>query len=470
MFHPAMQTIEFPDGTTRVRIDAAALDPEDFVVRSTLDGGFFIFPRASKHRWTDAELPFRSLVLFPDGTVRSSGFPKFRNYGEQADEGQALSAAFGRGEVTLADKRDGSLIIIDMEEDELRVRSRGMMSLSDQNDFRRGVENTLDAYPFLRRLRRDDGARREVLEALSKWSLLYEYTSPSNRIILAYERAELHLLGMVNKHTLEVVVHGPQLAAASVLTGVPLVATEEHSTSELTIYLRDIAARISTEGVVAAWMDEHGRTRLTKMKSREYLALHALRMNLEGRMAPLLYVLDSRPETWRDQLMHLGVDVETLTMLETEAKDYFAKLLPVELQIVDLVAWVTPLTTQDRKTAVARIREELVTRGLSPDPWFHAAMLLFRPTNERDNLRRQVIGPLLFQKGAREMLSLELDPTIRQLLPPHLRPAETTGDQADERLPTQTNAPATQGVLPAVTAADATTLPQAQSVSTRVRR
>ena len=71
------------------RIDLSTIDRETFNVESRVISGYgsviLVAPKKVKHVWRDDELHLRSLICDPDGTIISSGFPKFMNYGERED-------------------------------------------------------------------------------------------------------------------------------------------------------------------------------------------------------------------------------------------------------------------------------------------------------------------------------------------------------------------------------------------------
>ena len=107
-----------------LNIDLASIDRHSFKV-NTVGGEVMIQPHRTKLRWSDEELPWRSLVTDPSGRVLSAAWPKFFNYGENAAHDADFVRALAAGEVTFVEKLDGTLLVADARRGGPRLRTRG---------------------------------------------------------------------------------------------------------------------------------------------------------------------------------------------------------------------------------------------------------------------------------------------------------------------------------------------------------
>lgn len=136
--------------------------------------------------WNDENKYFRSSIWRKsDNKLISAGYRKFVNYGEKPDFEPLASNTCVRVLV----KKDGSLLIVSNHKDELIVRTRGTVDASKlENGYE--IKFLKNKYP--------KAFDNEWLEC-GLYSLLFEWTTPTNRIVLN-ESTEptLWLIGMVS--------------------------------------------------------------------------------------------------------------------------------------------------------------------------------------------------------------------------------------------------------------------------------
>lgn len=374
-----------------MRIDLAAINREDFVV-SDRGGRMLIVPQPTKFRWAGDELHLRSLLTTPDGEVLSSGFPKFFNYGEFETHTQEFRDAFSRGEVRLTHKEDGSLIIADRIDGEPHLRTRESHELGPFVFVREHIERNHPAlFDFLRE---SDFAENH--------SLLFEYASLENRVVVKYDMPAFTLLGAVDKCTLQVVLDPDVLKSVSEEIGVPLVQ-EYDLPNNLDALLQEIWGWRGVEGVVARFQC-NGEWRLIKLKSEWYLALHALLSHMSGKRL-FKFCFTNNIFSLEDlelALASLGHDFEVIEYFREQFEDYVRRRNTLFSQFEDLkdvVAELAPIAAENRKDFVFRMREVVPERGW-PKSFFNAAMSL---VNGQDELAVNMIE------------ALALDMTVPQL-------------------------------------------------------
>ena len=121
-----------------------------------------------------------------NGELVSAGFPKFFNGGEQTAITPAPTSMYG---CRAFEKLDGSLFIVSKYKGQLIVRTRGTSTVEDLPSghelliFQEKYPKVFDNY----------------LLNTEKVTMLYEWTSPENRIVITYDREpELKLVGMIH--------------------------------------------------------------------------------------------------------------------------------------------------------------------------------------------------------------------------------------------------------------------------------
>jgi len=173
-----------------MRINFSTINLDDFRVsnREHEDIGpvVMITPTFTKHSWSPDEFHLRSLMCREDGEVISSGFGKFQNYSENPELDKITDKAILSGEAWFAEKMDGSLLIRSVIDGKVHLRTRGSHTLGE--GFKEPIEELISKkYPNLMDPTKD-----------SRYSILFEYTSPDNLVVLQYEEPQLTVLGLVD--------------------------------------------------------------------------------------------------------------------------------------------------------------------------------------------------------------------------------------------------------------------------------
>ncbi len=324
-----------------MRIDLAAIDRAFFFVRSAshqvLGPLVQIAPKKNKHRWSPGEVHLRSLLTRPDGTIVSSGFPKFFNVGEDAAEDAITTAAVSAGRAWFTEKLDGSLIIRDVIDGVVLLRTRGSAGIHGERGAR--VSDLIArCHPALL-----------DPSLLPGRSLLFEYTSahPDDRVILRYTLPRLAALGWMRLHddrlpafegSQDVVA---QMSAALSLPGVRLQALP----ADLDDAMAAVWSWEDLEGVVIRAQRPDGSTHLAKLKTLSYLKSHTAKSHLTAeRLRRFCWASGVTTRAGLSAALSAqGVDWEVLHFLEAP-----------------LAAWLAHRADVDRRiTALAEVVEDL---------------------------------------------------------------------------------------------------------------
>ena len=146
--------------------------------------------------WSDKETrAARGLILDDNGNIIARPFEKFFNLNEllnrdnYSNEVQDLSSA-DDGAIEVSDKRDGSLVIAFNHNGKLKFASSGSLDSRHTKMFNIAARKLWDEELF------------NKVEELSKtYTLLFEYTSPDNRIVLDYDKERIVLIGIRETET-----------------------------------------------------------------------------------------------------------------------------------------------------------------------------------------------------------------------------------------------------------------------------
>lgn len=278
---------------------------------------YLITPGFDKHIWNENDVHLRSLILDPTGKIISSGLPKFFNYGEDQNNDQLTRRLIAEGRVFFTEKMDGSLIIRDVINNQVCFRTRGSHEVGEE--FDEVMELVRNQYPNL--LNPD---------LFSDVTLLFEYTSPNNQIILKYEVASLTALGMmVYDHPSRL----PVFKADDILIdklastfGVNPVKIH-HLPLNLDEAAKIIRSWSGSEGIVVWGELPDDRIHLVKIKTEEYIRLHSLKYHLSGDKIKRLcwWKNIETHDQLRDEMYRLGVDWEFISFILPDFEEYLAR-------------------------------------------------------------------------------------------------------------------------------------------------
>jgi hypothetical protein len=245
------------------------INSEEFNIKPVKIGSlkedfFLITPNDMGTHWDDTNARYRSaLVRAEDGAVVSQGFGKFVNFGEKPNF-QPWDPSWP---IEARHKMDGSLLIVSRYNDELIVRTRGTV---DARALTNGheIDVLMSKYPRV---------FDKINPYLTEWSLLFEWTTPSNIIVLReHDEPTLTMLGAVSNNNAKYMTQA-NVDVVAFLLEVPRPTPYYYGSIEECI--SDVSAWVGKEGVVLYSPD--GQT-LKKIKAEAYLMLHRVATGVKG--------------------------------------------------------------------------------------------------------------------------------------------------------------------------------------------
>ena len=175
-----------------MKIDLDKVDRTQFMVHHfhSLNGEIvhLIQPQHIGTKWTQDNKHMRSVVVNYEGEVISASFPKFTNWGENPEHFPVPNSL---KHCTVVEKLDGSTLIVSKYKGQYILRTRGTV---DASTMANGFELELFKEKILFPLAKNIGNIGETWE----FSILFEWVSPINKIVLNYgDEPDWYLVGMI---------------------------------------------------------------------------------------------------------------------------------------------------------------------------------------------------------------------------------------------------------------------------------
>lgn len=262
------------------------MDNEFFTVREE-NGLRLIIPAhhaaVGNAAWNPHNLWRRSRVETLDCRVVSQGFGKFFNLGHGPEGLQItlddVARACARGDALATLKVDGSLLIRSVHKDAVITRTRGSFSAEhlenahELDKFRAEYPKVFDAHAY------------------PNFSLLFEWVSPLNTIVMRYPYADITLIGAVD-HTTMTYLPMDRLRGIAVALDVPIVKHWPLTIKGWDELYATLDSDRDIEGYVIRLNNEQD---LVKVKCAPYLTRHALKSNLTTEGLAEMYFQYGRP-------------------------------------------------------------------------------------------------------------------------------------------------------------------------------
>lgn len=309
-----------------MKIDLNSIDKELFdVSRRAIEGlgeFYLIQPNDLSVKWNNNNLHLRSVMCNLDGEIVSSGFPKFFNHGENVDSDRILLNALRSGQVpTLSMKEDGSLIIRDVINGVVHFRTRGN---HDLGDFHKDVMTIIrKQYRLL--LDPEIGVHQ---------SILFEYTSESNRIIVAYNTPKLTYLATMHRGIGKI----PEIVFNNPFSSVEEAEQFNFEYSSIDELISSIRNKKGVEGIIIRVVNpDTGMFHLIKLKSLWYLYLHSMKFSLgRNRILELCVKLDLEHDA-DEKLSAFGLDFEAIDVIRPYIDEYKMQHLLISAKLNSLI-------------------------------------------------------------------------------------------------------------------------------------
>ncbi len=247
------------------------LPSESFVQRDCAVGGddcVLVFPSSIGVSWDLDTLWYRSIILRKsDSRVVSVGFSKFMNW---TQDPHLYPDPNAHGDYVIHSKEDGSLICLSQHNGEQVVRTRGTESV-DIHPTGPEIHGLLDALPL----------RYCPYYSHEGHTLLWEHCSPSNRIVIAYEKPELVLLEIVRHSDL---TYLPVEIVDALAAQLGARRPKRYCFDSIADIVATCQHLKGTEGFVLAYNGNQSRV---KIKTAEWLKLNRLKSEI-GSLSKLL--------------------------------------------------------------------------------------------------------------------------------------------------------------------------------------
>jgi hypothetical protein len=292
--------------------------------------------------WDDNNKYFRSSVWDKEtGQLISAGFRAFVNLGEQP----AFESIDEYNDLEFPQKLDGSLIIISKHNGQLIVRTRGTI---DASTLANGDEiNFLkEKYPKVFDNFWLDSERH---------SLLFEWTTPSNRIVLKEsEEPTLWLIGMVDHKDYSYFTQF-ELDQQALFLEVSRPKRYELTLQNVAEYLKD---KDTIEGVVI--YANKGQT-LKKVKTPRYLYLHRVFTGVKtvDQLFDLFVEYGSPTRENFESLLATNFDWELVTALKNLLDQLYQRIYYIDDRILFIALYLQnrEFINLDRKQKAQKILE-----------------------------------------------------------------------------------------------------------------
>jgi len=249
-----------------MKIDIQKIDLTQFMVHEhSLNGEivYLIQPQHIGTKWTQDNKHMRSVVVNYAGEVISAGFPKFTNWGENPDHFPVPNSL---KYCTVVEKLDGSLLIVSKYNGQYILRTRGTV---DASTMANGHELEIFKNTILSKLADNNDTW--------DYSVLFEWLSPINKIVLNYgDEPSWRLIGFIN-HINYSLAQQDMLDAMAKKYGFDRPPT--YTFSDVQDLLKDVDQWRGKEGVVVYSNNDQ---MLHKVKGAWYLALHHMKSELSN--------------------------------------------------------------------------------------------------------------------------------------------------------------------------------------------
>lgn len=367
-----------------MKIDLSKLDLERFHANQRNIPGLgdfvLVVPHKAMWDWNDDELHLRSLLTRPDGEVVSAGFPKFFNFGEKPAEDKWVVEGFKMKSVRFTEKVDGSLIIRSVIDGKVHFRTRGCEVIA--SDMRDEVMETIHKKYW---------TLLDPKYHVPGQSMLMEFVSPKNQIVVRYDEPRLTHLGWSVFRTPNLIIIPPSREAYEhgVLPGLPepvgMIEASFDST-ELKALKDEVTGYEGQEGIVTWTTIPDGqkcrgsKIHLCKFKSAWYLRLHSLRSQATPRyLREFCYfnAIDTIEEL-REAFQNEGFDWEVVSYIEPMFDEFQRHVDEVDTVVASINVMMDDEGIAELPTRkdIALKAKEMCERRLGPDggKWFGYVM------------------------------------------------------------------------------------------------
>ena len=249
-----------------MKIDLDKVDRTQFMVHEhSLNGEIvhLIQPQHIGTKWTQDNKHMRSVVVNYEGEVISAGFPKFTNWGENPEH---FPVPTSLRNCTVMEKLDGSLLVVSKYKGQYILRTRGTV---DASTMANGHELELFKSTILNKLYDNNDTWN--------YSVLFEWLSPINKIVLSYgDEPDWYLVGVINHDDYSLT---PQFVLDRYAINAEIKRPATYTFTDVNDLLQNVDQWKGKEGVCV--YSNNDQT-IHKVKGAWYLALHHMKSELSN--------------------------------------------------------------------------------------------------------------------------------------------------------------------------------------------
>lgn len=260
------------------KIDTASANPEEFLSTQHEIAGeicTFIRPLPTYFSWTPETLHFRSVIVNSEGILVSPSYKKFFNF-EEKPAIDPFTEDFSK--VNIVEKLDGSTLIVSRYKGYTFFRTRGTV------DARVTMSNG-DEIEYFRNEKYKSFFDKFEEDETRDSTLLFEWVSPRNRIVLNYGQEPDLILTNIIDHNNYSHMKQADLDLIGSAYNIPRPKIFKFPSSKEMV--KDIAILEGYEGVCVYYNDDQN---IRKVKAVQYLKLHAFKSQLSLKaLAELIY-------------------------------------------------------------------------------------------------------------------------------------------------------------------------------------
>jgi hypothetical protein len=265
-----------------MKFDLSTIDITDFNIRDCTFAGddcVWVFPKLEGVSWNVKNEVLRSSIWRKsDGELVSGGFKKFFNWEQCPDLHPAPDVLTSK--IKCVEKIDGSCLIVTNYKDQLITRTRRALT-----------SNLLNGDELDKVLKVKYPAVFDLSIVRPGFSYLYEWVTPSNKIVLNYTEPELYLTGIVNHENYSYVRQ--HLLDDLAKTTFNVKRPRYKSYKSLAHMLEDVSGLKDAEGDCIYYKNEQC---IRKHKSEWYKTVHNFKSNMSLKTIVDLFLEYDRPD------------------------------------------------------------------------------------------------------------------------------------------------------------------------------
>lgn len=250
-----------------MNVDLPSIDRTQFYVNEHIIAGelcYLVVPQLMGCDWSQQNKIFRSSLWNSDGELISASFPKFVNWGEKPEVFPTPNSLRG---CTVMEKLDGSTLIVSKYKGQYILRTRGTVDAAKME--KNGDEIELFKNTILPKC-------IDFCHKSDTWdfSIIFEWTSPLNKIVINYGDAPRFVLIGIITHEKYELYYQDALDAFASTNGFERPAV--YTFTDVTDLISNVEMWEGKEGVCV--YSKNGQE-IHKCKAFQYLKLHRFKSN-----------------------------------------------------------------------------------------------------------------------------------------------------------------------------------------------